>query len=266
MLRKLLPEYPEDVIRRAPHYQYQHPIDLHYVTSHESDLLNRINSHHSRWAYARQAFTVIDELVRVVDFLSFYEHLRYCFKSASHQQITTTNGLRQPVPPPPQITQRPPTTMSSNTVPSSMYQQFAQPARASVQRQPAVHLSTPSLPSAPSVMKSIVPAPSIIRHPRPTPSPNTNSTAPTLPTYNTAQQLPESRRRPLLPPPQHIPLQQPTAMLPNGETHIPGAGKLSMKRAFLPSPLPFIAREKSSRVCAEGEECHGWDVPAEPEI
>ena len=70
MLRKLLPDYPEDVIRRAFHYQYKKSIDLYTVTAYEVELLNRINAQHSRWAYSKQPFTALDEIVRVSDFFS----------------------------------------------------------------------------------------------------------------------------------------------------------------------------------------------------
>ncbi|CAF1577379.1 unnamed protein product [Adineta ricciae] len=88
MLRKILPEFPEDVLRRSYQYHYRKPIDIYSVTACEVDLLNRINSHHSRWTYSRQPFTALDEIVRVTDFLPFYEHLR---------GLKSSSGINQPV-------------------------------------------------------------------------------------------------------------------------------------------------------------------------
>ncbi|CAF2999781.1 unnamed protein product [Rotaria sp. Silwood2] len=98
MLRKLLAEYPEDIIRRSGYYQYRKPIPLYAATSNELALLNRINTQHSHWAYSRQPFTIADELVRVSDFLPFYEYLRLSFKPTSISQTTSTNLLRPILP------------------------------------------------------------------------------------------------------------------------------------------------------------------------
>lgn len=77
MLRKLLPDYADDVIHHAIQYQYRKQIPIYNLTKNEMELINRINSHHCRWSYARQPFTLNDELVRIADFLPFYEHLRH---------------------------------------------------------------------------------------------------------------------------------------------------------------------------------------------
>jgi len=77
MLRQLLPDYSEDVLRQTAQYQYRKSIPICNLTKSEIELINRINSHHCRWSYSRQPFTANDELVRVTDFLPFYEHLRH---------------------------------------------------------------------------------------------------------------------------------------------------------------------------------------------
>ncbi|CAF0984868.1 unnamed protein product [Adineta steineri] len=106
MLRKILPEYPEDIIRRAYQYQYRKTIDLYSVTACEVELLNRINSQHSRWAFSRQPFTALDEIVRVSDFTPFYEYLRHGTKSTSAVSNVTVHTLRQLLPQPQQTVQR----------------------------------------------------------------------------------------------------------------------------------------------------------------
>ncbi|CAF0984545.1 unnamed protein product [Adineta steineri] len=106
MLRKILPEYPEDIIRRAYQYQYRKTIDLYSVTACEVELLNRINSQHSRWAFSRQPFTALDEIVRVSDFIPFYEYLRHGTKSTSAVSNVTVHTLRQLLPQPQQTVQR----------------------------------------------------------------------------------------------------------------------------------------------------------------
>jgi hypothetical protein len=108
MLRKLLPDYPEDVIRRPFQYQYRKLIDVYSVTKYEVELLNRINSHHSRWTYSQQPFTKQDEIIRVSDFLPFYEHLRHASKSASN-----LSTLRQLLPQSQQNVQRTSDLMSN---------------------------------------------------------------------------------------------------------------------------------------------------------
>ncbi|UJR15425.1 hypothetical protein I4U23_002370 [Adineta vaga] len=107
MLRKILPDYPEDIIRRSYQYQYRKTIDLYSVTACEVGLLNRINSHHSRWAFSRHPFTALDEIVRVSDFYPYYEHLR-SLKSPPVISNATIHTLRQllPQPTPQQNVQR----------------------------------------------------------------------------------------------------------------------------------------------------------------
>jgi hypothetical protein len=102
MLHKLLPDYPEDVIRRSSYYQYRKPVDSYIPTLNELDLLNRINAHHARWAYSRQSFTATDELVRVSDFLPFYEYLRLVFKTPPIPRSTSSASLRPILPQPQQ--------------------------------------------------------------------------------------------------------------------------------------------------------------------
>ena len=98
MLRKILPDYPEDVIRRSLQYQYRKSIDLYSVTAWEVELLNRINAQHSRWAYSRQPFTALDEIVRVSDFLPFFEHIRHGVKPMPVLSNITVHTLRQLLP------------------------------------------------------------------------------------------------------------------------------------------------------------------------
>ncbi|UJR31309.1 hypothetical protein I4U23_018807 [Adineta vaga] len=113
MLHKLLPDYPEDVIRRSSYYQYRKPIDLYVATPNELKLLNRINAHHAHWAYTRQPFTAADELVRVSDFLPFYEHLRLVHKSTHIPRAPSVGSLRPILPQTQQSTER-----SLNSVPN----------------------------------------------------------------------------------------------------------------------------------------------------
>src|SRR5579871_4542652 len=108
MLHKLLPEYPEDFIRRSSCYKYGKPIDLYATTANEIDLLNRINAHHSHWQYSRQPFTSTDELVRVLDFLPFYEHLRLFAKSTAIPRNPSAGSLRPILPQPQQTIQSTP--------------------------------------------------------------------------------------------------------------------------------------------------------------
>jgi len=194
MLRKLLPDYPEDVIRRSFQYQYRKSIDVYSVTTHEAELLTRINSHHSRWTYSRQPFTQLDEIVRVSDFLPFYEHLRYGFKSGSSVTSTTVHTLRQLLPQPQQIGQRSsdfmtnkPTilrgqsTVSQGTsVPMPSYSLSTDLARENI--------SSTSRPAAPA------PAPNVSRPPQ-QPKPVENPYAvllPQRPSQNPPPQQPQS--------------------------------------------------------------------------
>jgi hypothetical protein len=98
MLRKVLPEYPEDVIRCSSQFHYRISIDLYNITLREIELLNRINTHHSRWAYTRQPFTALDEIVRVSDFLPFYHHLRQNVTTGSTVPYATNNTSRSSLP------------------------------------------------------------------------------------------------------------------------------------------------------------------------
>ena len=95
MLHKLLPEYPEDAVHRSSYYQYRKPIDLYVPTPNEVKLLNIINAHHSHWVYSRQPLTSSDELVRVSDFLPFYEHLRSAHTSTHIPRTSSVGSSRQ---------------------------------------------------------------------------------------------------------------------------------------------------------------------------
>lgn len=130
MLRKLLPDYPEDAVRRSLQYHYLKPIPTYPVTLCEIELLNRINGHHSRWTYSRQPFTQIDELVRVSDFLPFYEHLRQGSKPTSTSSSMATHTLRQLLPSSQQSVQR--SSDFINGVPSILRGQSTAPPRTTV--------------------------------------------------------------------------------------------------------------------------------------
>ena len=155
MLRKLLSDYPEDAIRRSLQYHYLKPIPIYSVTLCEIELLNRINGHHSRWTYSRQPFTQSDELVRVSDYLPFYEHLRHGHKSASTPSNNTVHHLRNLLPQNPQPVQRSSDFM--NGVPSILRGQSLAPPRTTVPMSsypssalrpvaPVVNVSRPSRP------------------------------------------------------------------------------------------------------------------------
>ena len=166
MLHKLLSEYPEDIIRRSSYYQYRKPIDLYVATPSEIELLNRINVHHSHWAYSRQAFTAGDELVCVSDFLPFYEHLRVSFKPSSSIPRTTSIAQMRPTPP-----QAQPSTQRSldfvvhmpNTSRRNSSVSFGTPP---VSIQPKNTLESPR-ESMSAVSRSTIPAPPALRPPRP---------------------------------------------------------------------------------------------------
>jgi len=130
MLRKLLPDYPEDFIRRSFQYQYRKMIDIYSVTPSEIELLNRINGHHSRWTYSRQPFTKADEIVRVSDFLPYYEHLRHGLKPASTPSNVTVHTLRQLLPQSQQTVQRSSDFM--NSMPTILRTQSTVPQSTSV--------------------------------------------------------------------------------------------------------------------------------------
>lgn len=98
MLLKILADYPEDVIHRASDYQYRKPISVYIATPNEITLLNRINSQHCNWTFSSQPFTITDELVRVNDFLPFYQHLRTSCKSASISKSVSTSSFRSIAP------------------------------------------------------------------------------------------------------------------------------------------------------------------------
>ena len=106
MLRSLLRDYPDDVMRRPTYYQYGTKIDVYNVTYYEVELLNRINNHHARRSYSQQPLTAIDEIVRVSDFLPFYEYLRQHVKSGSVALPAPTNILRPKAPQQAQAAQR----------------------------------------------------------------------------------------------------------------------------------------------------------------
>ncbi|CAM2704403.1 unnamed protein product [Rotaria socialis] len=89
MVHNLLAEYPKDIIRRASNYQYQRPIVLYAPTADEIVLLNKINSQHCNWAFSSSPFNFTDELVRVAEFLPFYEYLNVSAKTTPGSQSTS---------------------------------------------------------------------------------------------------------------------------------------------------------------------------------
>jgi hypothetical protein len=204
MLHKILPEYPEDIMRRSSHYQYRKPIDLYVATANEIELLNRINAHHSHWAYSRQPFTPNSELVRVSDFLPFYEHLRLFCKSTPIPRTASTGSLRSILPQPQQATQRSPdfvVHMSNATREHSAIPFATTP----IQLQPYTASELPRENTS-SVPRPIAPTPPASRLLQPTkygaqllaPSRQPKKTPPPPPPKQVHQQLP--------PPPAHQPI------------------------------------------------------------
>jgi len=166
MLHQILHEYPEDVIRRSSYYQYRKQIDLYPATPNEIKLLNRINAHHCHWAYSRQPFTAMDELVRVTDFLPFYQHLRAVLKPTPIPRATSTGSLRPILPQTQQPTERSPDFVI-NKLNAVRGQSTVTPAAAtSIQVQPC---ATSELPreNTLSTPRLIAPSPSAPRPSRP---------------------------------------------------------------------------------------------------
>ncbi|CAF0857218.1 unnamed protein product [Rotaria sordida] len=162
MLRKLLADYPEDIIRRSAYYQYRKPIALYVATSNELELLNRINSQHSHWTYSRQPFTVADELVRVSDFLPFYEYLRISFKPTSIPSTTSTGSFRPILP---QTTKQ--SLDFDFNMPNTLHEHLTTSlATTSTQIQSYV-ASESHRENIPSTPRPIAPAPPILRPPPP---------------------------------------------------------------------------------------------------
>jgi hypothetical protein len=96
MLRKILPDYPEDVIRRSLQYQYRKTIDLYSVTA-------------------------------------CFEHLRHGSKSRPVLSNVTVHTLRQLLPQTQQIVQRSSDNMVN--MPSIIQRQSTTPQGASIQIQ-----------------------------------------------------------------------------------------------------------------------------------
>jgi hypothetical protein len=196
MLRKLLPDYPDDVIRRSFQYQYKRAIDSYTVTACEVELLNRINSHHSRWTYSRQPFTALDEIVRVSDFLPFYEHLRHGIKAASSLSNVTVHTLRQLLPQAQQIVQRSSDVIS--TMPSILRGQPPIPQAAFVQAQSYPSSTDFSRENMSSNLRPTAPALNVPRPPRPTKSIG-NPYAVVLPPRATQYPFPQQQQQPAIP-------------------------------------------------------------------
>jgi len=160
MLRGLLIDYPEDILRRSVQFQYHKTIDLYHVTSNEIELLNRINFQHARCFYSRQPFTALDEIVRVTDFFPFYEHLRLHFKSGTSALQAIDTVVRQLLPP------------TSTSLPIRRSAPINHPPLPSAQLIPTSSLPRQPYPSAverylanppPIHKRSALPAPSILR-------------------------------------------------------------------------------------------------------
>lgn len=108
MLHKLLPEYSEDFISRSSYYHYPKPIEMFDATRNEIELLNRINVQHAHWTYSRQPLTSGNVLVRVSDYLPFYEHLRLLLKSPPSKPRSTSIGSTRQIQPQPSSVQQSP--------------------------------------------------------------------------------------------------------------------------------------------------------------
>ena len=96
MLRSLLRDYPENVIHRSAYCQYGKKLPLYNVTFYEVELLNRINSQHARHLCSQHPLTAIDHIVRVSDFLPFYEYLCQHPNAASATLYAPANTPPQP--------------------------------------------------------------------------------------------------------------------------------------------------------------------------
>jgi hypothetical protein len=217
MLHKLLPEYPEHVIRRSTYYQYRKPIDLYVATSNELDLLNKINAHHSHWTYARQPFTATDELVRVSDFLPFYEHLQLFYKSSSIPRTASAGSLRPILPQPQQPTQRSSDFVAN--IPNTARRNTNVPvATTSIQIQPYT-APEPPRENIPSISRPIAPAPapSALRPSRP-PKYSVQQFA----ARQSSQQFPTQSQQQLLP---QSSTQQPIATSSNSVINSTNTGK-----------------------------------------
>jgi hypothetical protein len=209
MLHKLLPEYPEDFIRRSSSYQYRKPIDLYVATSSELDLLNKINTHHCHWEYSRERFATTDQIVRVSDFLPFYEHLRLYVKAPPTPRTTSTSSLRPILPQPQQSMQRSPDFVvhMSNAV------------RASIEAQ---LLTTPQLPrtNSLSVPRPIAPAP-LVPALRPANPPKYDAQPLATARQSSQQQFPS------------LPTQQPIATSSNSTINSKATGKRYIRRNLI---------------------------------
>jgi hypothetical protein len=163
MLRKILPEYPEDVIRRSLYYQYIQPIVLYTATPNEVELLNRINADHSQWGYSRQPFTSMDELVRVSDFLPYFEYLRLYFKPMPNSRTPSTNTLRSILPQPQQAVQRSPDFVMNNMLPAVRGQSTVSLAPAVPVQLQAYTVPELSRENNSSASRPIASAPTVVR-------------------------------------------------------------------------------------------------------
>ena len=94
MLVKLLPDDPENIIRRAHFSSYGKKVNLYRATPIEVELLNRINTHHSHWTYSQQPFTGLTDLVSVSEFLPLLDYVRSYSKPQSVPRNTKANVSR----------------------------------------------------------------------------------------------------------------------------------------------------------------------------
>lgn len=221
MLHKLLHDYPEDVIHRSSHYQYRKPIDLYGATSNEIELLNYINTHHCHWTYSREPFTNKDELVRVLDFLPFYEHLRQFWKLSSTSHAPSTDPLRSVLPQPqqPQQSQQP----QQRQQPMQGSLDFVVNVQKSIHRDSTLSRATASIPIRPHIAPELSQR-NIPSNPRPI-APIPRPMRP--PTYGTHQfaARPSAIQLPQRKPAPSISAQQLTAISSNSMLNSPNTGK-----------------------------------------
>lgn len=115
MLVKLLPDDPENIIRRAQLSSYGKKVNLYRATPIEVELLNRINTHHSHWTYAQQPFNGLTDLVSVSEFLPLLDHVRSYSKSQSVPRNAKAN-VSQPISSQAEEMTRPSADMMSNMI------------------------------------------------------------------------------------------------------------------------------------------------------
>lgn len=87
---KLLSKYPSTYPEEL---QNKPPLMSHYVTNKEAKLLNEINTEHCAYEYGRQTFNSRDLIVKLEDFIEFYNIVKKNFPESATK-------LAKPKPPP----------------------------------------------------------------------------------------------------------------------------------------------------------------------